>query len=130
MEWYILARSPKTNSAWASLIIAAVLYVVLYLCTGLGLYVIWLVAWSLTAFMFYGVDKMQAKGGGSRIPEVVLHGITLVGGFPGAWLGMLLFWHKVRKPAFWAVLVLATVLHLYVIGRWGLLSGAFALPFP
>jgi uncharacterized membrane protein YsdA (DUF1294 family) len=48
------------------------------------------------------------------VPELVLHEMALMGGFVGGWLGMLALPHKVRKPAFWAVLAGATMLHATV----------------
>jgi uncharacterized membrane protein YsdA (DUF1294 family) len=70
----------------------------------------WLLAVNLTAFGYYGYDKAQARSRYSRIPEVVLHGLVLVGGTIGGYLGMRLFRHKTIKPAFrllfWMIVVL------------------------
>ena len=74
-------------------------------------YIAWLLVWSVITFGLYGYDKMQAKLGGGRVPEIVLHGSALVGGFIGGWLGMFVFNHKHRKPVFWVVLVVATILN-------------------
>ena len=46
------------------------------------------------------VDKCRAKRDAWRIPEKVLLLIGLCGGSFGLMLGMLLFHHKVSKPAF------------------------------
>jgi uncharacterized membrane protein YsdA (DUF1294 family) len=70
----------------------------------------WLVGWTPPAFAAYGYDKMQARRGGWRIPENVLHGLALVGGVAGAWAGRIVFRHKTRKPVFLVVLVVATAL--------------------
>ena len=74
-------------------------------------YVKWVVALSITTFLFYVYDKFQATRHGPRVPELVLHEMALMGGFVGGWLGMVGLSHKVRKPAFWAVLAGSTVLH-------------------
>jgi len=71
----------------------------------------WVAASSITTFLLYGYDKFQAMRHGLRVPELVLHAMALLGGFLGGWLGMFVFRHKVRKPAFWAVLAGSTVLH-------------------
>ena len=47
-----------------------------------------------------GADKFYAKTGRWRIPEKVLLGLGLVGGSLGLAVGMILFHHKVSKPAF------------------------------
>ena len=69
----------------------------------------WVLALSIVTFVAFGGDKLQAKRDGQRVPEKWLHGLALAGGFVGGWAGMLVFRHKTRKPAFRAVLILATV---------------------
>src|SRR5258708_31110140 len=54
----------------------------------------WLTAVNLTTFAYYGYDKARARSRNSRIPEFVLHGLVLLGGTLGAYLGMVLFRHK------------------------------------
>lgn len=71
---------------------------------------VWLGAWSVTAFIFYGYDKAQAKRGAWRIPENVLHFVALVGGFIGALIGMYTFRHKTQKKAFITVIILSAVI--------------------
>jgi uncharacterized membrane protein YsdA (DUF1294 family) len=70
----------------------------------------WLVAWTPVAFVAYGLDKRAATRGDWRIPELVLHGLALIGGVIGAWAGRFVFRHKTRKPVFLVVLVAASVL--------------------
>ncbi len=77
----------------------------------------WVAALSMITFLFYGYDKFQAMRQGLRVPERLLHAMALLGGFIGGWFGMLLFRHKLRKQAFWAVLAGSTVLHA-AIGRF------------
>lgn len=73
----------------------------------------WLVAVNVITFAYYGFDKFRARRGGRRIPEVVLHGLGLVGGSPGAYLAMRVFRHKTIKGrfrlVFWGI-VLAQLL--------------------
>ena len=76
-----------------------------------SLYLKWVVASSITTLVFYVYDKSQSRRHGPRVPELVLHAMALMGGFLGGWLGMFFFRHKLRKPAFWAVLAGSTVLH-------------------
>ena len=75
---------------------------------------IWLAAYGVVSAItlaLYGWDKRAAIRNGRRIPEARLHALALLGGFPGAFLGMHLFRHKMRKPSFHVVVVLAAVLH-------------------
>jgi uncharacterized membrane protein YsdA (DUF1294 family) len=76
------------------------------------LYWIWLAISSGITFLLYGWDKSQSKVGGWRVPEAVLHGLALAGGFPGGWAGRSVFHHKTRKFFFVFILVLSTTVHL------------------
>jgi uncharacterized membrane protein YsdA (DUF1294 family) len=109
--------SRRTDSRSRAYLVGAgavgiVAFLVLVALTGLPPYVDWLAAWSVSAFLAYGIDKSQAVRGGWRIPEVVLHALALVGGAAGAWAGMLVFHHKLRKPVFILVLVVASIVQL------------------
>lgn len=57
-------------------------------------------ALSMALFMVYGIDKWSAKRGAGRVPELTLHLLALLGGWPGALLGQQVFSHKISKPAF------------------------------
>jgi uncharacterized membrane protein YsdA (DUF1294 family) len=78
---------------------------------GWQLYLIWLAVMSAITFLLYGFDKARSKAGGWRVPEVVLHGLALAGGFPGGWVGRSMFRHKTQKGIFVFVLVVSTLIH-------------------
>lgn len=78
----------------------------------LRLYLIWLAVLSVITFILYGFDKARSKTRGRRVPEAYLHWFSLLGGFPGGWLGRSIFRHKTRKGAFALILTLSTVIHL------------------
>lgn len=107
--------SPQKSFAIVAIVVTLVVIVLLLWLFGMSnWFLIWLLSWSVTAFAFYGFDKMQAKRDGWRVPEVVLHGLSLVGGFTGAILGMVIFHHKTSKNQFWAIAIGSAVL-------WGLI---------
>jgi len=108
-------RSPYMIFAIIAVPLIIVLVLILALTTTWSLYWIWLVALSIITFLLYGYDKGQAKLGGLRVPEIVLHVLALLGGFPGGWLGRAVFRHKTRKPVFTVVLIVSTVIHLGII---------------
>ncbi|WP_145131048.1 DUF1294 domain-containing protein [Pseudomonas sp. URMO17WK12:I11] len=64
---------------------------------------------SLFSMLLYWRDKAQARTQARRIPEKLLHGTELLGGWPGALLAQQLFRHKTRKVSyqvtFWAIVV-------------------------
>ena len=102
------------------------LYLVLRPALGWRGYAVWLVSASLVTLALYAFDKLQAQRGEARVlrvPEVVLHGAALIGGFPGAWIGMLVIRHKTRHQAFWTVLIVSTlghaVLAYFILGGGG-----------
>ena len=96
--------------------VGIVLFLVLLLIFHWPPLIAWLVGWTPPAFAAYGVDKWQATHGGWRIPEVVLHGLALVGGVAGAWAGRFVFHHKTRKPVFLWVLIAASILWIALAG--------------
>jgi uncharacterized membrane protein YsdA (DUF1294 family) len=65
---------------------------------------------SAAAFVVYGLDKTAARANARRTPEVTLHLIALVGGWPGALVAQRVFHHKSRKLSFqvvfWATVAL------------------------
>ena len=76
----------------------------------------WFVCWSLVAFISFGVDKRAAKRGSRRIPEMRLHFMELLGGWPGAFVGAILFRHKIAKASY--MLVLAIIIIAWVAVAW------------
>ena len=71
--------------------------------------VLYLVA-SVVSFIVYRGDKAAAKTGGRRTAERNLHLLSLLGGWPGAFVAQQVFRHKSKKRSFqigfWASVVL------------------------
>ena len=109
-----------TLAAWIYAILTVggviLLYAFIFPATEWSPYLVWLLAWTVATFALYFVDKSMSKLDTLRVPEVVLHGAALAGGFIGGWLGMLLLWHKVRNTAFWVVLTVSTLVLMAGIG--------------
>jgi len=63
---------------------------------------IFLIIVNIFSFTIFGVDKLQSKKGGWRIPESRLLLIAFFGPF-GAYVSMLLCRHKTRKIKFFSV---------------------------
>ena len=60
-----------------------------YFFAGMEILYAYLISINLITVLFYWYDKYRARNGGSRIPEVVLQLLALVGGSPGALIGQL-----------------------------------------
>lgn len=81
-------------------------------------YLIWLVSANITTFGVYGLDKTLSKVRWLRAPNVMLHGLAVVGGFAGGWAGRAVFNHKTnrdRYPEYPMVLAASTILHVTII---------------
>ena len=61
---------------------------------------IWVLAWTLIAFVLMGVDKWRAVHESWRIPEKTLFLSAALGGSLGALAGMYLFRHKTKHRSF------------------------------
>jgi uncharacterized membrane protein YsdA (DUF1294 family)/cold shock CspA family protein len=76
---------------------------------------LWIIALSITAFFIYGFDKSQAQRSALRVPEVILHLLSLCGGSPGAFVAMRVFHHKTSKRGFQAVFWLIVAVQVAVL---------------
>ena len=70
---------------------------------------------SIASFAAMARDKRLARQGERRIPETTLLSLAILGGSPGALLGMLLFRHKTRHPAFSVGLPVILLVHIAII---------------
>jgi uncharacterized membrane protein YsdA (DUF1294 family) len=103
-----------------ALLVAAGLFGALWFTLRGNPYLLWLIAIGIVALFMFRMDKWQSERDGKRVPEVVLHMLTLLGGFWGSALGMFAFprRHKTRDLTFWAVLFLSMVVHFIIIFLW------------
>jgi uncharacterized membrane protein YsdA (DUF1294 family) len=74
------------------------------------------VAASVSAFMVFAWDKRAAIRGRRRVPEARLHLISLLGGWPGAWLAQMLLRHKTQKRSFRATFYATVVANCLLLG--------------
>jgi uncharacterized membrane protein YsdA (DUF1294 family) len=78
---------------------------------------------SAVAFVIYWIDKQRAVRGAWRISEATLHGIELLGGWPGAWIAQRVFRHKSRKArylvVFWVIVGIHALAWAWWLGAFG-----------
>ena len=86
----------------------------LFLSGGSRLPLLAYVVASVLAFGLYWYDKQQARAGQWRTPEKVLHGVELLGGWPGALVAQQMFRHKTRKLSYQVVFWLIVAAHQVV----------------
>jgi uncharacterized membrane protein YsdA (DUF1294 family) len=70
---------------------------------------------SLATFCVYAFDKVAARQGRRRIRERTLHGLALLGGWPGALLAQRLLHHKSSKRRFQVRFWLTVLVHCSVL---------------
>lgn len=73
---------------------------------------------SILTIILYGYDKRHAITGEWRIPEVYMHALEIMGGWPGSLIAQIDFSHKTRKSPYRRRLWL-------IIGLHGIAWGAF-----
>lgn len=61
---------------------------------------IFIISINVLSFLFYLIDKYNAKNGHWRIKETRLHCLSLLGGWPGAAIAQQWLKHKNRKKSF------------------------------
>lgn len=74
----------------------------------------YLIIMNILTFIVYGVDKHKAKNGKWRVPESTLILLAILGGAPGAGLGMLIWHHKTHKPKFYITIPILVLLQVAV----------------
>lgn len=82
------------------------------------------VAISLLTLLVYAWDKGAARRRAWRVRESTLHGLALLGGWPGAWLAQVWLRHKSRKQPF------RTYFWLTVAGNLAVLAWCRGLAAP
>lgn len=69
-------------------------------------------------FIVYAFDKRAARQGRQRTPEMHLHLLELLGGWPAATLAQQTLRHKRAKPDYRRVFALMIVVHLLGLAAW------------
>ena len=116
----MMYRKPELAFSLIALGIGALIGFVLWYWLNLNPYWVWLVAVNCVTFFLFRFDKRRAQvEGATRVPEVVLLGLMWLGGVIGGGLGMYLRpHHKTKKTRFVVTLVLASILHLFLLYWW------------
>jgi uncharacterized membrane protein YsdA (DUF1294 family) len=111
-------RSPLIGYGLVALLLSVVIAIALYFWLSWSPLASWLVPITLVTFLFYGFDKMRAKGEGTRVPEKLLHALVFVGGTVGGLVAMLVFRHKIRKRSFMRIFWIIVALQVAGVCVW------------
>lgn len=126
--------SPRQSvSVYAYVALFLLLVLPAYAISRLGAWIDWrlLVAIPLVisvfTFFMYRSDKQSAVDGEWRIPEVMLHCVEFIGGWPGAFLAQRIVRHKISKTSyqlvFWAIVLIHQLVALDSVIGWRLTHG-------
>lgn len=120
-------HAPRKTFALAAVLLFAIAAVVLQTSGVLAPYhpyLTWLAGWTIVTFLFYGYDKLQARRGREsgvrRVPEIVLHGMVVAGGFVGGFLGLFIIRHKTHHLPFVVVPTISALLHAGLLWWFGI----------
>lgn len=80
--------------------------------------VAWLATINAVAIPLWVLDKRRARRSGRRVPEALLHLVSLAGASPAALACMWTLHHKTRKPVFAVGHVLVLALQAAAVGVW------------
>ena len=75
----------------------------------------WLISVTLVTYFTYGYDKIIAGSEMTRVPEVVLLALAVLGGTLGAIAGMRFFRHKISKDSFQFKFYLIVIVQVVVL---------------
>jgi len=79
---------------------------------------VWFAGFSTVSFLVFGFDKWKSSHNRWRVPESSLVWLGLLGGWPGGWLGMVLFRHKSAKRSFQFKYALALIPFAAEVWAW------------
>lgn len=78
---------------------------------------------SVVTFIVYAMDKSAAKRGAWRTQEATLHGLSLIGGWPGALIAQQTLRHKSKKQefrfVFWFTVVVNVAVFVWLLTASG-----------
>lgn len=70
---------------------------------------------NVLGLVLMGFDKLSAKAGSERVPELWFFLISVAGGFMGVVLGIFVFHHKISKPSFQLKIGVAAILAIVIL---------------
>ncbi|RKZ91683.1 MAG: hypothetical protein DRR19_06485 [Candidatus Parabeggiatoa sp. nov. 1] len=86
---------------------------------GWNIIVAYIASVNLSTFLFYGYDKMIAGSSLLRVPEWVLHSLSICGGSPAGLIAQKIFRHKTIKKSFqlvyWAIVIIQAIILVLVV---------------
>ena len=107
---------PSTGYVIAALASTLLLTVLFAHPLASDIFLAWILAANVVAFLAFGLDKAIAGTTAPRVRERVLLLLALLGGTLGAWAGMQIFRHKTAKASFrgrfWVIVLLQFLLLL------------------
>lgn len=109
VAWRTTEAMGEHNPKQFFLILAAVLICgvsgLIFYTLKLSIIHVYLIGINLVTFIAFGFDKRQAIKTKSRVPEVILYLLALIGGTPAGAVAQIVFHHKTKKRRFQTVFI-------------------------
>ncbi len=108
--------SPYYLYGITALIVTVAATVLLFSWADFHIIVAYLLSVNLSTFLFYGYDKMIAGSSMLRVPEWILHSLSIAGGSPTGLVAQKVFRHKTIKGSFQFVYWTIVIIQVVIIG--------------
>ncbi len=99
-------------------VILTVVAIIFLFQIGWHLIIAYIASINLSTFLFYGYDKLIAGSSLLRVPEWVLHSLSIAGGSPAGLVAQKIFRHKTIKGSFqfvyWAIVIIQVIVLVLV----------------
>ena len=113
-----LASNPFWLYGIAAFIVTIAITIFLFFQMGWNIIVAYIVSVNLSTLLFYGYDKMIAGRSLLRVPEWILHSLSICGGSPAGLIAQKMFRHKTIKASFqwvyWSIVVVQAVILIWL----------------
>jgi uncharacterized membrane protein YsdA (DUF1294 family)/cold shock CspA family protein len=118
----VIPGSKRVSPYWLygiSAIMLTLAMITFFFYNGLHIIIAYIISINLSTFLFYGFDKMIAGSSLLRVPEWILHGLSIGGGSPTGLIAQKVFRHKTIKSSFqfvyWAIVVIQVILLVFLL---------------
>jgi len=119
----VIPGKKQTSPYWlygiAAFIMTVGFVMFLFFYLGWHLIIAYLASINLSTLLFYGYDKMIAGSSLLRVPEWILHSLSIGGGSPAGLVAQKMFRHKTIKGSFqlvyWAIVIIQVLILIWLM---------------
>ncbi len=113
-----LKKKPRRATLLLVVLPSAAVALLAHFILGWPLMAGWLIALNAATLVVWTADKIQARRGRFRVPEVTLHVLALIGASPAALAAMLMLRHKTQKTHFFVLYLIFLLIQAAILFQW------------